>query len=506
MAAIRLILGDQLSEGIATLKGCRAEDIILLAEVREEASYVRHHKKKIAFIFSAMRHFGEALLARGYTLRYVRLDDPHNSGSLKGEVRRLVSRQRFTEIIVTEPGEYRLLREMRGWERSLGLPVTILPDARFIASHADFGAWAEGRQQLIMEYWYRLLRRRTGLLMDGDKPEGGQWNYDQQNRKRLKPGTALKGPLWFEANAQTEAVLRLVRRHFPNHFGDLQPFRFAVTGAQAEQALAHFIEYQLPRFGDYQDAMQSAEPFLFHSVISQYINCGLLDPLAVCKQVERAYYRGAAPLNAVEGFIRQIIGWREFMRGIYWRYMPDYARKNVLRARRPLPAFYWNAETDMRCVSEVVGMTRRHAYSHHIQRLMVTGNFAALAGLDVKQVSDWYLAVYADAYEWVELPNTLGMALHADGGLVGTKPYISSGAYIHRMSDFCGRCRFDPKRRAGPDACPFTTLYWDYLMRHESRFKQNPRMALAYRNLDRFDAEQRRTIRKQVRDFLNRLN
>ena len=505
MPALRLILGDQLSGDIATLKDYRARDVILMAEVRAEANYVKHHKKKIAFLFSAMRHFSEALRARGYAVRYTRLDDPHNSGALKEEVRRLTSRRRLDEIIVTEPGEYRLLHALRSLERTLGLPVTILPDTRFIATHADFDAWASGRRQLVMEYWYRLLRRKTGLLMDGDRPAGGQWNYDRQNRKRLKPGAALQGPLWFEADAETRAVLRLVQRHFPDHFGDLEPFRYAVTSAQAEQALAHFIRHQLPAFGDYQDAMLSAEPFLFHSVISQYINCGLLDPLAVCKQAEQAYYAGAAPLNAVEGFIRQILGWREFMRGIYWRHMPDYARKNGLCARRPLPAFYWTAETDMRCVSEVVGMTRRHAYSHHIQRLMVTGNFAALAGLDVQQVSDWYLAVYADAYEWVELPNTLGMALHADGGIVGTKPYISSGAYINRMSDFCRRCRFDPKRRTGPDACPFTTLYWDYLMRHAPRFKHNPRMAMAYRNLDRFAVEEQRAIKKQARGVLRGL-
>ena len=505
MAAIRLILGDQLSLDIAALKDCRADDLVLLAEVRQEVTYVKHHKKKIAFLFSAMRHFKAALLEQGYPLRYVRLQDPGNSGALKGEVERLIKRQRFDHIIVTEPGEYRLLQALRGWEKSLGLPVTILPDTRFIADHHAFNAWAEGKKQLIMEYWYRVLRRKTGLLMDGDKPEGGQWNYDKQNRKPLKAKTALTGPLWFAADEITEAVLRLVQRHFPDHFGDLEPFRFAVTAKQAQQALAHFIEHQLPDFGDYQDAMLSAEPFLFHSVISQYINCGLLDPLAVCKQAEQAYYRGAASLNAVEGFIRQIIGWREFMRGIYWRYMPDYANKNGLRANRALPAFYWNAETDMRCVSEVVDMTRQHTYSHHIQRLMVTGNFAALAGLDVKQVCEWYLAVYADAYEWVELPNTLGMALHADDGIVGTKPYISSGAYINRMSDFCKHCRFDHKSRTGDNACPFTTLYWDYLMRHEPRFRGNRRMAMAYRNLDRFQPEERRAIKKQARDLLERL-
>lgn len=506
MPALRLILGDQLSPSINTLTGADEKDVILMAEVRQEATYVKHHKKKIAFIFSAMRHFAAGLEAQGLGVTYVRFNDPHNTGSLRGEVRRLLQARPLDEVVVTEPGEYRLLEECRQWAAALDTPVTILPDERFVASHQEFAQWAAGRKELIMEYWYRAMRRKTGLLMDQGKPEGGRWNFDRENRKPPNRKLACRGPLQFEPDATTSAVLRMVADHFADHFGDLEPFWFAVTDAQARQALEHFIRHSLPRFGDYQDAMLSDEAFLFHSILSQYINAGLLDPLEVCKQVAQAYSDGHAPLNAVEGFIRQIIGWREYIRGVYWYHMPEYAQRNALAARRALPGFYWNGKTDMRCLSEVINTTRQHACSHHIQRLMVTGNFANLAGLDVRQVCDWYLAVYADAYEWVELPNTLGMALHGDGGIVGTKPYIASGSYINRMSDFCSGCRFDYRQRTGAAACPFTTLYWDYLMRHEQTFSHNRRMAMAYKNLARLPADEKQAIRRQARSFLNNLD
>jgi deoxyribodipyrimidine photolyase-related protein len=502
MSTLRVILGDQLSSSISTLINIKSDDVILMAEVKEEATYVKHHKKKIAFVFSAMRHFADELQQKGHSVRYISYTDPDNSGSLCGEVKRLLRQEQFDCIVITEPGEYRLLHEVQRWEKKLKMPVEILSDNRFIAAHDEFAEWAEGRKELVMEYWYRLMRKKTGLLMDGEKPVGGKWNYDQDNRKPLKKKVAMKGPMRFFNDTVTTEVIMLVDKQFANHFGELQPFWYAVSAKQAKRALSHFIKHQLPYFGDYQDAMLSAEPFLFHSVISHYINCGLLDPISVCKKAEAAYNNGHAPLNAVEGFIRQIIGWREYIRGIYWRYMPEYAERNTLNATRPLPGFYWHAETEMKCMSESIRMTKDHAYSHHIQRLMITGNFANLAGLDVKQVCDWYLAVYADAYEWVELPNTLGMALHGDDGVVGTKPYISSGSYINRMSNFCRQCSYDFKQRVGEDACPFTNLYWDYLIRHQKRFRGNRRMAMAYRNLDRFSKDEISQIKKQASSFL----
>ncbi len=505
MPALRLLLGDQLSPTISSLKDISHDDVILMAEVKQEATYVKHHKKKIAFLFSAMRHFSEQLKQQGYQVHYVRYDDPDNRGSLKAEVQRYLESNQFDQLIITEPGEYRLLNDMRSWEADLACSVTLLIDDRFIATHEEFEDWAEGRKQLTMEYWYRLMRKKTGLLMEANQPVGGKWNYDKDNRKPFSGDVSISGPMQFTPDAITQEVLKLVEETFPGHMGELEPFWFAVTASQAKRAFTHFVKTSLPHYGDYQDAMKAGEPFLFHSLISQYINCGLLDPREMCEQVEAAYYRGEAPLNAVEGFIRQIIGWREYIRGVYWSYMPDYVEKNALNAKRELPDFYWTGDTDMRCMSEVINTTKQHACSHHIQRLMVTGNFANLAGLDVQQVCEWYLAVYADAYEWVELPNTLGMALYGDGGIVGTKPYISSGAYINRMSDFCKGCRYDVKQRVGDDACPFTNLYWDYLIRHESYFKYNQRMAMAYRNLNRFEQSERDAIQDQARKFLAKL-
>ena len=505
MPALRLILADQLSSSISSLRDHQQDDVIMFAEVKAEATYVKHHKKKIAFLFSAMRHFAEELEQQGRTVKYIKYDNPKNTGSLFGEVARYIKHKNIDRIIVTEPAEYRLLEEMQGWQKKLKLVVELLDDDRFIATKHEFNEWSANRKELIMEYWYRDMRRKTGLLMEGNKPIGGKWNFDKENRKPMKERPKQIGPMQFSIDKTTAEVLELVEQNFDKHFGDIEPFWFAVTRSQAKHAFTHFVENCLPFFGDYQDAMLTNEAFNYHSVVSQYINCGLLDPIEVCEQVEQAYHDGHAPLNAAEGFIRQIIGWREFIRGVYWKEMPDYAKRNELQATRPLPAFYWGASTDMHCLSQVVGFTKQHAYSHHIQRLMVTGNFANLAGLDVDEVCEWYLAVYADAFEWVELPNTLGMALYADGGMVGTKPYVSSGAYINRMSDFCKQCKYDVKKRVGEDACPFTTLYWDYLMRHEQRFKSNHRMTMPYRNLQRFSEEHKKEIRRQAKEFLMNL-
>ncbi len=491
MGTLRFILGDQLSDAISSLDGVDpACDVVLMAEVVDECTYVRHHKKKIAFVLSSMRHFAADLSGRGLTVDYRALDEPDNAGSLRAELVRAVARHKPRRIVVTEPGEWRVLQDMRGWETALGLPVEIRPDRRFIASHADFRAWAEGRKGLRMEHFYREMRRRTGLLVDDSgKPRGGRWNYDRDNRKPLAGGDSPPPPLRFRPDATTRRVLELVQARFGDHFGTLEPFWFGVTAADARTAFGAFVDRALARFGDHQDAMKEGERFLYHSVVSLYVNAGLLDPLEVCRRVEAAYLNGEAPLNASEGFIRQIIGWREFVRGIYWLRMPDYAESNVLAARRPLPAFYWTGETGMNCLRQCITQTRDEAYAHHIQRLMVTGNFALLAGIDPKEVCAWYLAVYADAYEWVELPNTHGMALFADGGVLASKPYAASGKYIVRMSDYCRRCRYDVHATGGDNACPFNALYWSFLIRHRDRLAGNPRMAVVYRTLDRMPRE-----------------
>lgn len=504
MRSLRLVLGDQLTPSLSALSGLdAAHDVVLMAEVMGEATYVRHHKQKIAFLFSAMRHFAEELRASGITVDYIRLDDPENSGTLGGEVARAIRRHQPDHLVLTEPGEWRVWQMMQDWREEFGLPVRILADDRFIASRDDFVRWANGRKSYRMEYFYREMRRRTGLLMEGGAPIGGQWNFDADNRKRLPERLELPTRLRFQPDEITRAVMSLVSTRFGDHFGDLEPFGWAVNRAQSLEALDHFIATCLPLFGDYQDAMKAGEDFAFHSLLSPYLNAGLLTPIEVCHAAEKAWQKGAAPLNAVEGFIRQILGWREFVRGLYWHCMPHYAETNALEARRPLPAFYWTGETDMACMRECIGTTRRNAYAHHIQRLMVTGNFALLAGVAPAEIEEWYLAVYADAYEWVELPNVHGMVMHADGGLLGSKPYAASGAYINRMSNYCRGCRYDPKAKPGPKACPFNALYWNFLIENQSRLEKNPRMFLPYQALEAMPEDLRAAHQRQAVDFLS---
>ncbi len=501
-----LILADQLTSSISSLQAAdREQDVVLMVEAMEEATYVRHHKKKIAFLFSAMRHFAEDLRSLGWTVDYRKLDDPDSSGSLGGEVARAVQGGGLACVIVTEPGEWRLRVAMDDWSDLLGLQVEILPDTRFIASHGEFADWSEGRKQLRMEFFYREMRRKTGLLMEGEKPTGGKWNFDAENRKPAKSDLFMPQPPSFAPDAITKEVLELVAARFGDHFGDLKPFWFGVTAAQAEEALEAFIEQALPKFGDFQDAMLSDQRFLYHSKLSLYINAGLLDPLSVCRRVETEYRAGRAPLNAVEGFIRQIIGWREFVRGIYWLKMPEYVGENFFSAKRALPEFYWTAETDMACLRAAITQTKEEAYAHHIQRLMVTGNFAMLAGVDPKEVHEWYLMVYADAYEWVELPNTLGMSQFADGGVLGSKPYAASGNYINKMSDYCHSCRYKVQQKTGDDACPFNPLYWHFLDRNGDKLRGNPRLGQVYRTWDRMSEEKRADYLDSAARFLEKL-
>ena len=506
MTTLRLILADQLSESLTALQELdKKSDTVMLCEVMEEASYVPHHPKKIAFLFSAMRHFALTLEDKGIHVRYVKLDDAKNTASFTGEVQRAVDELKPRKIIITEAGEYRVLEMMRSWQKLLGIPVQILPDTRFLASHDEFASWAKDKKQLRMEFFYREMRKKYSILMDAGRPTGGEWNYDKENRKPPKAGMVSPKRISHKKSSITKDVLVLAKERFSNHFGTLEPFHYAVTREQALIELEHFIDYLLPNFGDYQDAMVAGDPYLYHSLISSYLNAGLLLPLEICQRAEAAYRAGKAPLNAVEGFIRQILGWREYIRGIYWHFMPEYGERNNLNATHPLPEFYWGAPTGMFCVSESVRHTRDHAYSHHIQRLMITGNFALLAGLDVKAVQAWYLAVYSDAYEWVEMPNTLGMALFGDGGVVASKPYAASGKYIHRMSNYCEKCKYDPDEMTGEKACPFNALYWDFLMRHEDKFRGNQRMPYVFSTWDKFAPDKQKAIRDQATTTLKRM-
>lgn len=498
-----LVLGDQLTETLSALaQADKARDTVVMAEVADEAAYVRHHPKKIALIFAAMRKFAHALEQDGWKVVYTQLDDTDNAGSIVGELLRRAAQTGASEVLATEPGEWRLIDKLK----YAPLKVHLLPDDRFLATHAEFEAWAEGRKALRMEYFYREMRRKTGLLMEGDQPAGGKWNFDHDNRKAAPEDVTVDGPLRFDPDATTREVLELVQARFGDNFGALEPFWFATTRAEALQALDHFIANALPRFGDYQDAMLNENEFLYHAILSPYLNIGLLNVTEICEAAADAYAAGHAPINAAEGFIRQIIGWREYVRGIYFLEGPDYTARNILGHDRDLPWFYWGGETRMNCVAKAVGQTRTQAYAHHIQRLMVTGNFALLAGVDPAQVHEWYLAVYADAFEWVEAPNTIGMSQFADGGVIASKPYVSSGAYINRMSDHCKSCHYSVSAKTGDTACPFNLLYWHFLDRHRDRFSNNPRMGNMYRTWDRMDADKRKTVLAEGDALLARLD
>lgn len=498
-----LVLGDQLTPDLSALRQAdRATDLIVMAEVEAEGTYVPHHPQKIVLILSAMRHFAAELRAAGWRVAYTRLDDPDNTHSIPGELLRHAAATGATEVFATTPGEWRLIRALQ----ETPLRVTLLPDDRFLCSDAEFAAWAKDRKQLRMEFFYRDMRRKTGLMMQGDKPAGGQWNFDHDNRKAAKPDLLRPRPPRFAPDAVTQEVAATVKTRFPRHFGKAEPFGWAVIRADALLALDHFASHALPRFGDEQDAMLQDDPTLSHALISPYLNTGLLSPLEVCQRVEAEWKAGRVPVNAAEGFIRQIIGWREFMRGIYMLQGPDYTSRNVLGHDRALPPLYWGKPTRMNCLSHAVGQTRDTAYAHHIQRLMVTGNFALLAGVDPAEVHQWYLSVYIDAFEWVEAPNTIGMSQWADGGVVGSKPYVSSGAYIDRMSDYCKSCAYSVKEKSGAKACPFNLLYWHFLNRHRDRFVGNPRMAQMYRTWDNMDETHRATVLAGAAAFLTRLD
>ena len=508
-----LVLGDQLDERSAAFDGFDAEqDVVWMAEVGEEATPVWSHKARIALFLTAMRHFRNALRRRGFRVSYRQLDDAENRGSFAAELKDAVQEMTPRRLIVVEPGEWRVKQALDATARELGIKLEIRPDRHFLCSREDFAAHVKGRKQLRMEFFYHEMRRQHRVLMNGDEPEGGVWNFDAANREHFgKSGPdPISEPVAFPPDELTREVLALVEKRFAQHPGSLRHFDWPVTRAQASMALRDFIEHRLPDFGRYQDAMWSVrgdllgdqvrrrQTFLFHSRLSAALNLKLLDPREVIAAAEAAYRAGHAPLASVEGFIRQVLGWREYVRGIYWHFMPRYRELNVLNATAPLPEFYWTGQTDKNCLREVIGQTLNYGYAHHIQRLMVTGLFALLLGVKPQAVHQWYLAMYVDAVEWVELPNTFGMSQFADGGLMASKPYVASGRYIQRMSNYCAGCRFDPARATEENACPFTTLYWDFLMRQEKLLARNPRMTMQLKNLGRCSLEEEMKIRNQA--------
>ena len=504
-----LVLGDQLDTGSAAFDDFKpAVDVVWMAEVAEESTYVWSHQARIAMFLTAMRHFRGVLRAQGHRVHYRTLDAPDNAGDLATELGAAIRLLRPRQLIMVEPGEWRVREALLRVAHEHAVPLLIRPDRHFLCSNDRFAAHAARRRQLRMEFFYREMRREHRVLMEGENPAGGAWNFDIENRGsfgKSGPGQ-VPAPAAFSPDALTRAVLALVKSRFPNHPGRLDRFAWPVTAAQARAALDDFIEQRLPNFGRYQDAMWTGEPWLYHSRLSAALNLKLLDPRHVISAAERAWQNGHAQLPAVEGFIRQILGWREYVRGIYWRFMPEYLHRNSLGAHHPLPKFYWTGESDMACLRAVIGQTLEFGYAHHIQRLMVTGLYALLLGVEPRQVHEWYLAVYVDAVEWVELPNTLGMSQYADGGIMASKPYVASGKYIQRMSNYCASCRFDPAQATGPRACPYTTLYWDFLLRHEARLRTNQRMTMQLKNLARLDAQTRRSIQREAQRHREQVN
>ncbi|MBB5209549.1 cryptochrome/photolyase family protein [Chiayiivirga flava] len=501
MRNLVVVLGDQLDGDSAALAGFDpARDAVWMCEAPAEARYAWSHKARIVTFLSAMRHFRDVLRARGFDVLY-RATGEHPHATLADALQAQLQASRPQRVVAVQPGEWRLADDLRRVCEATGTPLVQREDTHFLCRSDDFAQWMARRTQPRMEHFYRWMRQRSGILMRDDAPEGGAWNYDHDNRDSFDargPGL-LPAPRAFAPDAITREVIALVHARYADHPGTLDAFDWPVTRNDALLALDDFVVHRLPLFGRYQDAMWDSEPWLYHARLSAAMNLKLLHPREVVDAAVAAYADGAAPLAAVEGFVRQILGWREYVRGLYWHRMPQYLDDNALDAQQPLPAFYWTGDTTMRCLAVTIADTLRHGYAHHIQRLMVTGLFALLLGVRPREVHGWYLAVYVDAVEWVELPNTIGMSQFADGGVMGSKPYIASGKYIERMSNYCDGCRFDPAVATGADACPFTTLYWDFLDRHRRRFGAHPRLKLQVANLLRKSGDERAAIAEQAR-------
>lgn len=495
-----VVLGDQLDARSAAFDDFDpARDAVWMAEVAHEATQVWSTQPRIAVFLAAMRHFRDALRARGWRVAYRALDT-HAHATLEDALAADLAALRPARVLAVKPGEWRLAKTLPEVCRAAGVPWTERPDLHFLCASEDFADWARGKRELRLEFFYRWLRKREDVLMADGQPAGGRWNFDSENREsfgRRGPGP-LPAPRAFPPDAVTREVIALVEARFGSHPGALAAFDWPLTPEDAEAALADFIEHRLPAFGRYQDAMWSGEPWLYHSRLSAAMNLKLLSPRRAIDAAVAAWRAGHAPLAAVEGFVRQILGWREYVRGVYWLRMPGFLDDNALGADQPLPGFYWTGDTRMACLRDALRQTLDLGYAHHIQRLMVTGLFALLAGVRPREIHAWYLAVYVDAVEWVELPNVLGMSQYADGGRMVSKPYAASGKYIQRMSNHCAGCAFDPAEALGPKACPFTTLYWDFLARHADRFRDHPRAGMQWRNLDRLPTERLAAIRARA--------
>lgn len=502
------ILGDQLDHESLALADFDVEsDVVIMAEVPEESTHVWSSKPRSAFFFAAMRHFADSLTARGMCVEYARIGS-HGFVSLTDVLRDAVERLKPTRVVMTEPGDWRVERALITCAETGAFTLETRPDAHFMCTREEFRAWAGDKRQFRLEYFYRLMRKRYDVLMDGDQPMEGRWNFDSKNRgsfPKKGPG-AVPPPLQIAPDRITQEAIADVEAHFATHPGTLTDFAWPVSRTDALRSLHRFVEERLPLFGAWQDAMWTDEPYLFHAHLAALLNVKLLNPREVIAEAVKAYNQGKVSIEACEGFVRQVLGWREFMRGMYWLDMPGMRDANFFGHSGPLPQWYWTGETHMRCMQQTIGQTLTHGYAHHIQRLMVTGIFALLAEVEPQLVEDWYLAVYIDAVDWVELPNVAGMALYANGGRFTSKPYIASGQYIKRMSNYCDGCRYKPAEKVGVSACPVSTLYWNFLDKHEAMLIANPRTSLMAKNVTRLSAPVREAIKERATWVLSNLD
>ena len=488
------LLEDQLSAALLPLK-THPEAPILMVESKTHFSRWGFHKKRIGFQLASMRHFAEELRKAGREVHYFSLDDAPYRDSVSA-VRMFIKKTGVGKLVVARPSEHHTAVWMRSVAAGEGVELDIVEGGLFLLDLEEFAAWAKGVKSPVMEFFYRRMRAKHNILMEGKQPVGGEWNLDKENRKRAPAGLLVPARKAFAPDSITQAAMKSVEKHFAGHPGSTAGFDLPVTRAGAVEHLKDFIRNRLQQFGDYEDAMVSGQPLMFHSLISPLINAGLLAPMECVEAAVKEYEAGRAPLNSVEGFVRQILGWREYVYGIYHTFMPEYRERNSRGDARELPEFFWTGKTEMNCLKQSIGAVVEHGYSHHIQRLMVICNYATLTGLSPQAVNDWFYAMYIDSHDWVVTPNVIGMGMAADGGTMATKPYVSSGAYIDRMSDYCKGCRYDVKQRTGESACPFNYLYWTFMDEARGHYKSNPRMTMMLKNLDRIDAGEMREMKR----------
>ena len=504
---IRLILGDQLSLYHSWFQEEPSASILyVMIEAREEAEYATHHIQKVIGFFSAMRSFANSLKERGYNVYYLSLDDSDNLHSIPAQCLNLINLCKAKTFEYQEPDEWRLEQSMKVMCEALPIPHRCVSTEHFMSDDAIWESIFKGKKTRIMETFYRVMRKHHGILMEGNEPLGGAWNFDKNNRKSLPKSLDIPAPLLFTHDVSD--IHEMIKSANIKTIGIVDPLKFSWPISQEEShlLLQYFADHLLHNFGTYQDAMTIHSWAVFHSRLSFSLNTKMLHPKEVIDAALHAWkkYPERISISQVEGFTRQILGWREYMRGIYREYMPEYANKNFFEHKRALPSWFWTGETEMQCLSTTIKQSLEHAYAHHIQRLMITGNFALLAGIHPDEVDAWYLGIYIDALEWVEMPNTRGMSQFADGGIVGTKPYVSSASYINSMSDFCKSCAFNPKKKVGEDACPFNSLYWHFYNRNRHLLADNPRIGMMYSVWDKMQNKQE--LLNQAEQFLEKLH